>query len=175
MDALTDLAKIILPAALVLYGMYLTVNSFLNKEFQRKLAEIKLKNTEVILTGRLQAYERMCLFLERISPENLLLRINANSPELTADDLHQIMLHEIRNEFSHNLSQQIYMSDETWVLIRNAKEEVITLINNSVATMHDNATSLDLAKQIFENIRAYNLTPIAPAMANLKEEVMKLL
>ena len=173
MEILSDLVKILLPAAAVLYGMYLTVKSFLNKDFEKRLIDIKIKNTEQVLPLRLQAYERMCLFLERITPHNLIIRVN--DPVYNVAQFQQKLLFEIREEYNHNLSQQIYMSDETWVLIRNAKEEVITLINNSVATMYDNATSLDLAKQIFENIRAYNLSPIAPAMANLKEEVMKLL
>ncbi|MBD0256088.1 MAG: hypothetical protein ICV83_10240, partial [Cytophagales bacterium] len=68
MEVLLDLAKVLLPSALLLYGMYLTVNAFLRKDFERRLVDIKLKNTDITLPLRLQAYERMCLFLERITP-----------------------------------------------------------------------------------------------------------
>jgi hypothetical protein len=96
MEILEDLVKILLPAAIVLYAMYLTVRAFLNKEFERKLIDIKTKNTDIVLPVRLQAYERMCLFLERISPNNLILRLNNSM--LSANELHQLLLAEIREQ-----------------------------------------------------------------------------
>ena len=78
MENIWDLLKMTLPAGFVLMGMYLTSRNFLQKEFERRLAEIKLKNTESITAIRLQAYERMCLFLERILPDNMLLRVQYN-------------------------------------------------------------------------------------------------
>jgi len=172
MENIYDLLKITLPAGLVLLGMYLTAQSFLQKEFERRLAEIKLKNTETITTIRLQAYERMCLFLERILPENLLVRLQPAN--FTAEELQQIILHEIRNEFSHNFSQQMYMSNEAWEMIKNAREEIITLVNNSMLQVQPQSSGLDLAKQILENIRNYNLNPCVSAIVFLKEEIKQL-
>jgi anaerobic C4-dicarboxylate transporter len=172
MDAFLDLLKITIPATLVLFAMYLTVKAFLDKEFQKKVAEVRQKDSEIILTSRLQAYERMSLFLERIMPSNMLLRIDVS--EFVAEELHQILLHEIRNEFSHNLSQQIYMSAEAWNIIRNAKEEITTVINNSMMMLHENSTGMDLAKKILENIHQHDLDPAVPALSFIKEEVQKL-
>jgi len=172
MENIWDLLKITLPAGLVLIGMYLTSRNFLQKEFERRLAEIKLKNTESITSIRLQAYERMCLFLERILPDNMLLRIQAH--EFSSDELHHILLHEIRNEFSHNFSQQMYMSHEAWSMVKNAKEELITLINNSLAQVNPQSNGIEIAKKILENIREYNLNPSVPAIAFLKEELKQL-
>lgn len=172
MENIYDLLKITLPAGLVLLGMYLTAQSFLQKEFERRLAEIKLRNTENITAIRLQAYERMCLFLERIMPENLLVRLQPGN--FTSEELQQIILHEIRNEFSHNFSQQMYMSQEAWDMIKNAREEIITLVNNSMAQVQPQSNGLELAKQILENIRTYNLTPCVSAIVFLKEELKQL-
>jgi hypothetical protein len=82
MDTLSDLIKIVLPAALVLYAMYLVIRSFLQKDFDRQVVALKQKNAEVVLPIRLQAYERMALFLERISPNNMLIRLA--DPTMTA-------------------------------------------------------------------------------------------
>lgn len=172
MENIYDLLKMTLPAGLVLVGMYLTAQNFLQKEFERRLAEIKLKNTESITAIRLQAYERMCLFLERIMPNNLLVRLQPSN--FTSEELQQIILHEIRNEFSHNFSQQMYMSNEAWNMIKNAREEIITLINNSMVQVHPQSNGLELAKQILENIRTYDLNPCVSAIVFLKEELKQL-
>ena len=76
MEYLVDLLKLILPAGVVLYGMYLVVMSFLSKEREKMLVELKSQHTESILPLRLQAAERICLLLERITPNNLVRRSN---------------------------------------------------------------------------------------------------
>lgn len=68
MQSIIELLKILIPAAAVLYGMYLTIQTFLQKQFEIKELDIKQKNIEIIMPIRLQAFERMILFLERISP-----------------------------------------------------------------------------------------------------------
>ena len=171
MEIIADLLKITLPAVLVLYSVFLTVRAFINKDLESRLATLKLKNTEAILSIRLQAYERMCLFLERISPPNLLIRINPS--EFTAGELQQIMLHEIRNEFAHNLAQQMYMSQEAWERIKNAKEEVIALLNNTAGQIDEEARGLEFAKQVLENMQAFEIDPTLPAIHFLKEEVQQ--
>jgi len=73
MTTLLEFAKLLIPAAAVLYGMYLVVKSFVQKELDKAEIDIRSKNTAVILPLRLQAYERISLLLERIAPNNLSL------------------------------------------------------------------------------------------------------
>ena len=127
MEVLIEYGKILIPASVVLYAAYLMVRSFIIKEIELKKLEIRTRSIETILPNRLQAYERMCLFLERISPPNLLLRLN--NPGYSARDFHKLLLDEIRNEYNHNVSQQIYMSEEVWSMVKNAKEDLTILIN----------------------------------------------
>ena len=87
---LGDLLKMVLPASIVLYAVYLTIKALVTKDFEKKLVELKLKNTELVLPIRLQAYERMCLFLERISPNTLIVRVN--DPSYNVAQLHQLLL-----------------------------------------------------------------------------------
>jgi hypothetical protein len=169
MIIISDLIKIFLPAAAVLYGMYLIVKSFLNKEFEKRLVDVKIKNNEIVLPIRLQAYERMSLFLERITPHTLVVRLN--EPAYNVVQFQQMLLSEIRQEYNHNLSQQIYMSDQSWKLIKNAMDEVVAVINKSAIEVPSDARSIELSKRIFENLVQRNEDPTAKALKFLKDEI----
>lgn len=116
---------------------------------------------------RLQAYERMAMFLERIEPNQLIFRVN--NPELTAYQMQTILLSTIRSEYEHNLSQQIYISSDAWDAIKHAKEVVVNIINLSAGKLPDGAMANDLYINIFEAIS--NQSPTANAMQILKKEV----
>lgn len=171
MDALIEYGKILLPASIVLYGIYLMVRSFINKDIELKKLEVRSRAIETILPNRLQAYERMCLFLERISPPSLLLRLN--NPIYSARELHKILLDEIRNEYNHNVSQQIYMSEEVWSMIKNSKEDLTILINEASSAMGPESTGLDLSRKIFELTLEKNVEPIGHALSELKKEIQQ--
>ena len=171
MDALIEYGKILLPASVVLYAVYLTVRSFIVKEIELKKLEVRSRSIETILPNRLQAYERMCLFLERISPPNMLMRLN--NPGYSAREFHKLLLDEVRNEYNHNVSQQIYMSDEVWSMIKNAKEDLTILINEASAQMGADSTSLDLSRKIFELTLEKKVEPIGHALLELKKEIQQ--
>ncbi len=171
MDALIEYGKILLPASVVLYAMYLLVRSFIIKEIELKKLEVRTRSIETILPNRLQAYERMCLFLERISPPNMLLRLN--NPGYSAREFHKLLLDEIRNEYNHNVSQQIYMSEDVWNMIKNAKEDLTILINEASSNMGAEATSLDLARKIFELALEKKVEPLGHALSELKKEIQQ--
>ena len=172
MDIIVEFAKLLIPAGAVLYGMFLVVKSFIQKELDKAQVEIKSKNTEVVLPLRLQAYERICLFLERIAPNNLVIRVRDNS--FNAGQFQHALIHEIREEYNHNLSQQIYISNNAWNLVKNAKEEIIAVINQSAEGLASDAKSLDLAKRIFEKMLDKQVDPSVVALTQIKEEVRSL-
>jgi hypothetical protein len=168
MEEVLEFVKILVPAGLVLYAMFLMVKSFLNKELEKKMLEIRGKSIETVLPNRLQAYERMCLFLERVAPNSLVTRLNIG--EFTASEFQHILLNEIREEYNHNVSQQIYMSIEVWDLIKSAKEELVRLVNDAALKMGEGATSVDLSKQILET--AYSKPDnLAHALIEVKKEI----
>ncbi len=169
MEILADLAKIIIPAAIVLYGMYLTVKSFTTKELERSMVDLKMKNRDIILPIRLQAYERITLFLERISPNNLVMRLNDAS--FNAKQFQHILISEIRNEYNHNLSQQVYMTDNAWKLVVDVKEEIIAIINQAGHSLPEDAKSLDLAKKIFSLMAEKEIDPVSTALSEIKNEI----
>lgn len=169
MELVADLIKVLLPAGLVLWAMYLTISSFLKKEISQKELDIKAESIKTLLPIRLQAYERMALFLERISPNNLLIRLSGRVASVA--EFQQLMLIEIREEFSHNLSQQVYMSDEAWLTIKNAMNETVTLINLSAKDLAPEASALALSKQILEVVLAKNVIPSDDALKFIKQEM----
>jgi hypothetical protein len=169
MELVADLIKVILPAGLVLWAMYLTVSSFIKKDLVQKELEIKAETTKTLLPIRLQAYERMALFLERISPNNLLIRLNGQTPNVLS--FQQLMLSEIREEFSHNLSQQVYMSDEAWTTVKNAMNETVALINLSAKDLSPDAPAIELSKRIFEIMMGKEVNPSDEALKVVKQEM----
>jgi hypothetical protein len=171
MDAFIEFIKILVPASVVLYAAYLLVRTFVQKELDLKKLEVRGRNLELVLPNRLQAYERMALFLERVSPQNLLVRLNMSG--MPSREFHQLLLSEIRNEYNHNVAQQVYISENVWNLIKNAKEDLILSINDAAGEMGMESTSLDLSRKIFEKSINKQVDPIAHALVELKKEIQQ--
>jgi hypothetical protein len=101
----------------------------------------------------------------------LLLRVN--NPVYSARELHKILLDEVRNEYNHNVSQQIYMSEEVCNMIRNAKEDLAILVNTASESMGPESSGLDLSRKIFELSLEKNVEPISHALSELKKEIQQ--
>jgi hypothetical protein len=113
------------------------------------------------------------MFLERITPESMLVR---HSPqELNVDEYHRILLSTIRQEYEHNLSQQIYVSPILWETIRGAKEKLVTLINRASEELDQSSPGYELSKKIFNFYLELEPSPVATALSDLKKEVGKFL
>lgn len=173
METLVELLKILIPSGLLLIGMYLLSQSLLNKLFEQKTEEAKRKTEDVITPLRLQAYERMTLFLERISPDNLLLRLHSQVSKV--GEFQALLIREIREEYTHNLAQQIYIKPETWDEIKLAKNEMLQLINQSASELDADEHSVKLSKKIFDKVMSEEtMDPTAKALHMLKLEVQEL-
>jgi len=169
MEIIIEFGKLLIPALLVLYAMYLTVKNVLEKEIVSKEVDLKIKNYEIILPLRLQAYERLTLLLERISPNHILVRLS--NPNYSAVEFQRLLVKEIRDEFNHNLSQQIYIGEESWTLVNKAVEDTISVINRSGSSLKDDAKAMDLTKAIFGEILQNESDSISLALSQLKKEV----
>ena len=168
-DNLVQLFFYLLPALLVGALAFYFFNLFTRNEEQRRRFLLQKENQKQALPIRLQAYERMTLFLERITPSNLLIRVSGSGQ--TATDYHRMLINDIRNEYNHNLSQQIYMTEQTWERIQSAKENVVTLINRSFHEMSDKSKGTELAKRILETIIAQETDPTEQAIRLMKREI----
>ncbi|NTW31859.1 MAG: hypothetical protein HGB12_04425 [Bacteroidetes bacterium] len=148
MTEIFEILKYVLPSLVVFVTAYYLLRLFLENEQKKRAVEIKLAGYKIITPIRLQAYERIVLFLERISPESLIMRLH--QPGLTALQFQTMLILAIREEIEHNLSQQVYVSSNAWEMVKNAKEDMIKLINTAATKLNDNASSTDLSQKIFE-------------------------
>lgn len=169
MEMIIDLLKIVLPALLVLYAAYLIVRSFTTRQLEEYKYAIRQKNAEIVTPIRLQAYERVCLLLERIAPSNMIPRLNET--KMSAKDLQSALVAEIRSEYNHNLSQQVYMSGDAWTFISSAVEQLISMINEAGYEVGEKASGLDLAKVIFEKSLKQEGDTLKGALSYIKEEI----
>jgi len=164
---------VIAAVAVTGYIFYLVIKRYFENEQKKTLLEFRLneqrETLKVVTPIRLQAYERMVLFMERISPNSLVMR--CYQPGMDLKLLQGVMTKNIRDEWEHNLSQQVYISIEAWSRIREAKEEMINLINSSAATMNNNADPASLAGVIFASIA--KSTPTDNALEFLKKEIQQ--
>jgi hypothetical protein len=117
---------------------------------------------------RLQAYERMTLFLERINPSKLLIRVAPESSD--KNEYEALLVSSIENEFEHNLSQQIYISEECWNIIKAAKNATIQLIRKS----NMNAASAEKLREAVLSDLIDKQSPSNAALAYIKTEVSML-
>ncbi|NJO70124.1 MAG: hypothetical protein HC830_13340 [Bacteroidetes bacterium] len=134
--------------------------------------DLMTENRKIITPLRLQAYERVILFLERISPESLVMRVN--SPNLTSRQFQTELLSSIRAEFEHNLSQQLYISPEGWEKVKNARGMTIQLINTAGDQVKPDSPGVNLSAKILDLIMAADKTPTSEAIEFLKKEVQTL-
>ncbi len=156
-----------LVAVIVFLTAFFSMRMFIRNDERKRLLELKEHNKSVIAPVRLQAYERMAMFLERIEPNQLILRLNDGSTPNA--NLRMLLISTIRAEFEHNLSQQIYISSDVWNQICNAKEETIRVINVSSGKIAQDAPGIELVTSILEQTAGQS--PTAAAMEALKEEV----
>jgi hypothetical protein len=122
------------------------------------------KNT---LPIRLQAYERLALFLERITLSNLVVRVAPTSGNRL--EYENLLIKNIENEFEHNLSQQIYMSDECWNVVKASKNATIQEIRK--VGMQHQADSADKFRESILNETMDKGSPSATGLSYIKKEV----
>lgn len=172
MDDFLDILKYILPSGVVFATAYYVLKVMLDNEQRKRLLEIKLKNQTTITPVRLQAYERIILFLERISPNNLIFRVF--DAEFSAAQFQAVLNQAIRDEFEHNLSQQLYISSPAWDMVKNAKEEMIKMVNIAAVQLESDATSTELSGKIFSMSSEISQLPVNKAIEVVKNEVRQL-
>jgi len=183
MHDLLEILKYILPSLVVLLTAWLLLKSFLNtqeeiqkRDLKTKVEELQLKlkqeDKKYVTPIRLQAYERIVLFLERIAPQSMVFRVQ--KPGQKVFQLQNALLKTIRDEYEHNLSQQLYISKESWAMVKAGKEEIIKLINTAASEVKPDEESMELSRRIFEATIGEEKLPTDRAIEMLKKEIHRL-
>ena len=170
---MTEILKYCIPAFCVLLATWFVMHKFYKSEAEKRLWELKRLSQKEISPLRMRAYERLTLLLERTMPEHML--IDLNLAEMTPLQVQAHLMQTIRQEYDHNLSQQIYVSDEVWGLIDNAKQQTVAFVNSIAQQMPTGSSALDYAKTLITAYRTNGDTPNDIALQALKNEAKTLL
>jgi hypothetical protein len=172
MDVVLQIALIIFPAGAVLLTTIFFLRKETNKEVRIAQIELKKQRQEYFLPNRVEAYQRAVLLMERIHPGSLVMRLhNAGLP---AKALQAEFLKAIREEFDHNVAQQLFISPLAWQMVKDSKEETIKIINIAGNQMQATSTGIDLSSKIFEIVAEIGQLPTEITVEYLKKELQEL-
>ena len=163
-----ELLSFTIPSLITGGVAYFLFQSYFKDQQNTRRWLLQKENQKDSLPLRLQAYERLSLFLERISFANLLIRISPISDD--KNQYENLLINMIDQEFEHNLTQQIYVSDELWTVIRTAKNATIQIIRKT--NMSERVLSADKLREVILNDLLENQAPSVVALNFLKSEVV---
>lgn len=167
-DLFIEIVKYSMPAIVAFITIYMIMKQFLEHQLRKESMDIRRLNQQAITPVRLQAYERVVLLMERIHPAHLAMRMNGLKP--TAGELHLEMLSIVKQEYDHNLTQQIYLSRGLWEAIKKAKEESVKMINVAASQVSPQAPAIDLVRKVLELVMEIENIPAQVAIDAIKRE-----
>jgi hypothetical protein len=162
----------LIPAAAVIYVVYIMLKKQGEKEISALTMQLKKERQGAFLEPRVDAYQRAVLLMERISPNNLIMRLY--NPSLNAIEFQTTLLETIRKEYEHNLAQQIFISLSGWEMVKSSKEETIKIVNIAARQIGEGGSATDLSAKIFEIVAEVGELPTEITIKQLKEELQRL-
>jgi len=148
MQTFLELLKYTIPAIVVLIATSIIVSKFLVNDTKKKQMAIFQEGFQTTLRLRLQAYERLALYIERIHPREIIVRLYQTG--MTVRELQTALVLSISKEFEHNLSQQIYVSAQVWRTIQSVREQELAMINQMSSKLQPDASAKELHKMIID-------------------------
>ncbi len=168
---LVDVLLYTVPAAAVILMGYLMLKQYLDHIKRAQDQDWKQRQQKHYMPVMMQSYERLIMLLERIHPESLVFRVH--KPGMSARLIQADMLKVIRDEFDHNLTQQLYLSNEAWSAVKAAKEETIKIVKVAASQSGENADGMKMAESILKLVSQMDKLPTEVAIDILKSEFRK--
>lgn len=167
-----EIVKFTLAGIGTIYVAFYLIKPYLDKAEKIQLVELKKSIANQTLPLRFQAYERLILFIERINPANMMLRLHGTS--YSAHDLHSLVVTEIREEFQHNVTQQLYVTERSWNVVKRVKDDTMSVVLNAVKALPENASGLDLSKTVLAHLAKLQDNPYDIATQMLRSDLEEL-
>jgi hypothetical protein len=168
-DTIFLLCLIVLPALLVFFTARYMMKQHITNSVQLVKTEILKTNLNTFTPLKLQAYERIALFLERTSIPAL-IQSYAQAGQ-SARGFAAAATHAIKEEYSYNVSQQIYVSTQMWTLVKAIKEQHLQLLQNITANLPADATAADLSQKLIEFLQSMEVQPQDRGLEFMKNEI----
>ncbi len=172
MEILVQSIIALIPAAASVAIVYFFLKKSGEKEMSQLRGELKKERQQFFLEPRMEAFQRVVLLMERINPHSLVMRIH--QPQLSAKELQGELLKTIRQEFDHNVVQQLYISPQAWKMVKKSKEETVKIVNIAADQLEEKATATDLSNKIFTIVAEIDELPTEITIRLLKEEFQQL-
>jgi hypothetical protein len=151
---------------------YYFIKSDIQRYFSIKAEERRNEDRKQLLPLRLQAHERITVFIDRINPTNLFIRLY--EPGLSVREFQAIILNDIRSEFQHNVTQQLYVSKATWSVVMKLKDDTVAMINNAVTGLPEGLPAVDLSKKVLQHIGGLENNPYDLTLDLIKDDIHQL-
>ncbi|MFM7023416.1 MAG: hypothetical protein ACKOXB_10590 [Flavobacteriales bacterium] len=171
MEEFAQMLMYTVPSVVVGAVAYLLVHRLIQNEQNRHLIEVKKENLKYSAPIILQAHERLILFLERMQMSGLVSRVH--KPGMSARFLQTELINAIKSEFEHNITQQLYVSKNSWEIVKKAKEETMKSVSLGMSKLQDNATSIDLAREVLTITAGQEIDWVQKAIDALKADLRK--
>ena len=171
--AILEILKFTIPALIVWGVVYWMAKAFLRQRWEEQYFLQRSKVQKEALPMKIQAYERLSLFCERINPSQVLSRVR--TAEMDALSLGRGMLIAIQKEYEHNVTQQIYVSDPLWEIIYLAKNEVLNLVTEAMDQVPQGASGAELAEAVLRRESQWSLNPVRQALQAIRKEASTIL
>ena len=156
-------------AAIVFGSIYMLSIKIITEFRTHRTQQIKISSKSQLLNLRLKAFERLVLFVERISPDQLIMRHTKQRESAT--ELKHRLVKNIQDEYYHNITQQLYISPILWSEIVAVKEGVIQLVEKTYNSIPEQGSGTDLGKQILFNAIQNEDNQIVRTLQQLKSEL----
>ncbi len=170
---LLEIIKITVPALIVFFTVYHLMKTYLDKQYQLKVLEFKQSQNSTTVPSRLQAYERLSLFCERITIPSLMLRLREEGQTNAA--LRYAMLVTIQQEFEYNITQQVYVSEQLWQIIKISRDNTVMDINGLYEQVDPKGPSKELATILLSQTEHQSASSLNTALLAIKKEASLLM
>lgn len=168
MDILLEILRYTIPGIVVLIACSIIVKRFLITEIKKKQFALLRESQGTTTRLRLQAYERLAVFIERINPRYLIPRVYESG--MKVKDLQSAIQFQINAEFEHNLSQQIYVSRQVWETVKGVKEQELTMVHSLASQLPAEAPAQELHRKIIEFVASADSQPTELALSIIHDE-----
>ncbi|HMP29986.1 MAG TPA: hypothetical protein PKD85_10315 [Saprospiraceae bacterium] len=163
-----EVIKYCVPALIVFATVYYLFDSFLKNQIKLKSLELQALSKDSIIVAKMQAYERLMLYCERINPYQMKLRLEL--PDMTGKQLAARMIIAIMQEYEHNVSQQLYVSPTLWKILLTVKDQTIDVITQSSQSLLLTDTMDQLMSKIDQAIFKIGALPTENGKQAIKRE-----
>lgn len=168
LEVILEILKLTIPGLIVFITVYVLLKQLTAQLLVNRQMDQRIDAQKISIPHRLQAYERLSLYCERISIPNLILRLRHES--MTVNSLKWAMMQAIQQEYEHNVTQQVYVSESLWTILRMAREHMMTILDATAHTLDKTATADQYIQALFEYLEKQEIDPLITALSAIKKE-----